>query len=92
MYGLNVGYRLPTIDMINYIYAGPQFRHSLENFDAFIMTVGVNLPKWNIGIARDMTGSSLRKGTKMHGAWEVSVIYIAPETLLKKKTIPCERL
>jgi type IX secretion system PorP/SprF family membrane protein len=97
VYGFNLGYNLDNIMLngkveFNYIYAGPQIRHSAQNIDAMIFTVGANLKRWNIGLSRDITLSRLQSGTSsQHGTWEVSVIFIKPETLLEKKAIPCER-
>ncbi|MBT6439597.1 MAG: PorP/SprF family type IX secretion system membrane protein [Flavobacteriales bacterium] len=97
VYGFNIGYNLDDIMLngkvaFNYIYAGPQIRHSAQNVDALIFTIGANLKRWNIGLSRDITLSRLQSGTNsQHGTWEVSVIYVKPETLLEKKAIPCER-
>jgi type IX secretion system PorP/SprF family membrane protein len=97
VYGFNLGYNLDNVMLngkveFNYIYAGPQIRHSAQNIDAMIFTVGANLKRWNIGLSRDITLSRLQSGTSsQHGTWEVSVIFIKPETLLEKKAIPCER-
>ncbi len=97
VYGLNIGYHLDGVKLndkieFNYIYAGPQIRHSAVNVDALIITAGANLKQWNIGISRDITLSNLKTGTSGDlGAWEVSIIYMKPETILKKKAIPCDR-
>jgi type IX secretion system PorP/SprF family membrane protein len=97
VYGFNLGYNLDNVMLngkidFNYIYFGPQIRHSAINFDSMILTVGANLKKWNVGLSRDMTLSRLQTGTNsQNGTWEVSIIYIKPETLLKKKAIPCDR-
>ncbi|MBL4652971.1 MAG: PorP/SprF family type IX secretion system membrane protein [Flavobacteriales bacterium] len=97
VYGLNIGYNLEDVYLnkkikFNYIYFGPQIRHSINNFDALILTIGANLKQWNVGLSRDITLSRLQTGTNsQNGAWEISVIFIKPETKLKKAAIPCER-
>lgn len=97
VYGANIGYNLSNVMLngkieFNYVYFGPQIRHSVVNADAIIGVVGVNLKRWNVGISRDFTLSTVKTGSGgTTGAWEVSIIYIKPETLLQKKAIPCER-
>ena len=97
VYGLNIAYNLENVYLnkkikFNYVYFGPQIRHSAINFDSVILTVGANLKQWNVGLSRDMTLSRLQTGTNsQNGTWEVSVIFIKPETKLKKAAIPCDR-
>lgn len=100
--GANFGYNLSDrIELIEEIYLGAQFRMpsgknkatgKITNSDAPIIIAGVKLPRWNIGISRDIAISNIQSNfPRQVGAWEVSVIYIAPDVMLKKKMIPCDR-
>lgn len=94
--GANAWYNLKgRIELIEAVFAGPEFRlpSGNTNADAIIFVAGVKLPKWEIALSRDHTISALQTGLDdtMHGAWEVSVIFIAPDVMLKKKLIPCDR-
>jgi type IX secretion system PorP/SprF family membrane protein len=100
--GVNVGYSLVgRIELIEKVFIGPEFRMvngrnrdagKISNSDALAIIAGVKLPKWKIGIARDFTVSNLQGAfSRITGAWEVSIIFIAPDVNLKKKLIPCDR-
>jgi type IX secretion system PorP/SprF family membrane protein len=95
-YGVNFGIDLSErLEKFDAVYFGPQFR-SISGFkrnsDAFILTAGVMMNKLKIGVSRDMTVSRMQSATAgQQGAWEVSLIYIAPDVKLKKRVIPCDR-
>lgn len=104
--GVNVGYSMKDkIDLIEKVFIGPEFRmvngrykdnssntNVWNNSDALIVIAGVKLPKWQVGVARDFTVFDLQGNYKrITGAWEVSIIYIAPDVNLAKKLIPCDR-
>ena len=102
IYGVNLGYSLKDrIELIEKVFIGPEFRMftgkdkatgKRNNSDAFAVIGGVQLPKWRIGVARDFTVSNVQENfSRITGAWEISIIFIAPDVNLKKKLIPCDR-
>ncbi len=73
------------------VFAGTYFRNEFNNFDAFILLIGVNYNHWSAGISYDVNMSGLKAATNNRGGFELSIIYRAISTRIKEFTIPCER-
>lgn len=91
--GSNVGYRLPENKIkAKAIYGGLFFRDGFPaNFDALIGVVGMMIGRFNAGVSYDVNLSDLTAATNYKGAFEISLIYIAPTVKLDKIQIPCDR-
>ena len=63
-----------------------------RNLDAMIVIAGMTIKNIDIGISYDVNVSALKTATKNRGAFEISLIYIHPSTLLEKITTPCDRM
>jgi type IX secretion system PorP/SprF family membrane protein len=75
---------------INSIYSGLYFRHSLfKNFDAAILSVGLNYSKIEINIAYDILVSELRTVTQYRGSVELSIVFKGLLNKNKVNNIPC---
>ena len=62
--------------------------NSLESgvaMDAVILTAILEMERWNFGASYDMTASSLSEANNARGAFELSLIYIAPSKSRKLK-------
>jgi len=90
----NVGYYVAKNPYkIEAVFAGLMYRHGItRNNDAGAIVLGINFKNLDIGISYDINISDLKKATTFRGGYEISIIYTAPSTLLKKVTIPCDRL
>lgn len=60
-----------------------------RNADAAIIAMGYKHLNWNFCFSYDYDISGLHVMTSHSNAFEVSVIYIRPETFIKQKTVPC---
>lgn len=91
--GAQFGYRIPAnILKINECWVGGYVRNVHEqNKDAAYFVAGFNYNSFDIGISYDINISELKAATKSRGAFEISVIYTAPSSVINKKTIPCDR-
>ncbi len=91
--GANLAYRLPKNAMkIYYVYGGLLFRNGIKrNNDAAIAIIGAQFARLNVGVSYDVNVSDLQFATGNRGGFEVSIIYIAPSTLLQNVSIPCDR-
>ena len=79
--------------VIQSVYAGGMFRHSLgSNNDAAVLVVGTEINDFNFGLSYDVNTSDLSQQVdSRRGTFEVSIIYTAPSFAAKKITIPCDR-
>jgi type IX secretion system PorP/SprF family membrane protein len=91
--GLNVEYILFKDPFFtNSVFAGFMWRDGFKsNFDAGILTLGLNYSHYTIGFSYDITRSKLKTSVDSKGAYEIAIIYRAKSTRLSKKVIPCER-
>jgi type IX secretion system PorP/SprF family membrane protein len=91
--GLNVEYILSRKSFFtNSVFAGFMWRDGFKrNFDAAIVTAGINYSHYTIGFSYDITQSELKTSVNSKGAYEIAFIYKAKSTRLTKKIIPCER-
>jgi type IX secretion system PorP/SprF family membrane protein len=91
--GLNVEYVLSkNAFFTNSVFAGFMWRDGFKrNFDAGIVTAGINYSHYTIGFSYDITFSQLKTSVNSRGAFEIAFIYRAKSTRLTKKVIPCER-
>lgn len=60
-----------------------------RNSDAAIIAVGLVHLNWNFCFSYDYDISGLHGITSRSNAFEVSIIYIRPETIIKERTEPC---
>lgn len=91
VFGGSFHYILPENSMLEEIYAGVYTRTSLNNFDASIFTVGINMYEFLIGFSYDVNISPLAQASNMRGAFEISIIYKDISRTLNKIALPCER-
>ncbi|MDR2834925.1 MAG: PorP/SprF family type IX secretion system membrane protein [Bacteroidales bacterium] len=89
--GSLVNYYLPDKVILKKIFAGAFVRYSLKNIDSFILTGGVNIWDFDLGISYDLNLSRLIKATHIRGALEASLIYKFYRIKSNKITIPCDR-
>lgn len=91
--GSEVEYRLSQNDFgANYLYGGILWRDGMQrNSDAFVLLGGISIKHFKVGISYDVNISGLVPRTQTRGGPEISIIYISPSTIVKEKTIPCER-
>lgn len=74
------------------IYTGVFYRDGVKrNMDAYFVTAGIMYKKYTIGVSYDRNISDLHVATNYRGAFEISFIYKAINTRLKKVEIPCDR-
>ncbi|RMG76790.1 MAG: type IX secretion system membrane protein PorP/SprF [Bacteroidetes bacterium] len=95
-FGSSLGMKLPKNKyQLKSVFAGPMLRSNIiqaDILDAAAIIVGAKIQNLDIGISYDFNVSSLSSVSNGRGAWEFSIIYTAPSTLLQKITVPCERL
>ncbi len=91
--GVNVEYILAQDAFFtNSVFAGFMWRDGFKtNFDAGIITAGMNYSHYTIGFSYDVTFSQLHTSVNSRGAFELAFIYRAKSTRLTKKVLPCER-
>lgn len=91
--GAQVGYYFPANALnFNSCWFGGYIRNVHEkNKDAAYFVLGVNYNSFDIGASYDLNISDLKAATKNRGAFEISVIYTAPSSVINKKVIPCDR-
>ena len=76
-----------------YVFGGLSLRNSLtRNWDAFIITGGLQFKQLRAAVSYDVTVSKLRIVNSYSGAIEFAVIYTGISSVLEKRTIPCIRL
>lgn len=92
--GGNVYYIIPNLNIVaNTVFAGAYFRGGYKrNSDAMILVAGAKIQNFEAGISYDINVSDLSKATKNRGAFEISLIYIIGQDILKNRSIPCDRL
>ena len=89
--GSNLKYKLNS-SSVPYIFTGVYFRDGFKrNTDAAIVTGGLRYKNFDCGISYDLNISQLHVATNYRGAFEIAIIYTAPNTRLTKIQIPCER-
>jgi type IX secretion system PorP/SprF family membrane protein len=59
--------------------------------DAAVAAGGIQFKNYRIGASYDFNLSALHSATNYRGAFELALIYIAPNTRLRKIEIPCDR-
>lgn len=90
--GSKIGYNL-NIGDIKSVFVNLSRRDGFKTMnDANIIAAGVNYRNFDIGVSYDVNISDLRIATNSRGAFEIAIIYTAPNTRLKKVRIPCERI
>jgi type IX secretion system PorP/SprF family membrane protein len=93
MLGSNVYYKLAankanaTSISVGYFHRSDVSIHS----DASVAAGGIQFKNYRIGASYDFNISSLHAATNYRGAFELAIIYIAPNTRLRKIEIPCDR-
>ena len=91
--GSNVKYKLSKNNIkAKSIFAGLYGRDGIKrNTDAFIIVVGTEIDRFEIGISYDINISDLKAATNNKGAIEFSIIYTGLNTRANKRAIPCDR-
>ncbi len=78
---------------IKSIYGGVYIRNMLiTETDAAIFVVGMEINNFKIGINYDINISGLRQVSHNRGAFEISLIFLAPSSIIDRFTIPCYRI
>ncbi|MEQ8324605.1 MAG: PorP/SprF family type IX secretion system membrane protein [Vicingaceae bacterium] len=62
-----------------------------RNADAIIPMIGIIHGHWRTALSYDINISNLNLATESKGAFELSLVYTAPNTIPKHAAIPCER-
>ncbi|HEY4799104.1 MAG TPA: PorP/SprF family type IX secretion system membrane protein [Bacteroidia bacterium] len=89
--GTNIRYKLDAVS-VPFVFVGASYRDGFKNnTDAAIVTSGLRYKNFDVGISYDLNISSLHVATNYRGAFEIAIIYTAPNTRLTKIQIPCER-
>ncbi len=89
--GGNFHFLMPEGSMLAEAYAGIFTRTSLNNIDALIFTLGLNVYDFNIGLSYDVNISPLVQASNMRGAFEISIVYTDISKTLHKIALPCDR-
>jgi type IX secretion system PorP/SprF family membrane protein len=91
--GSNIIYTLESNQFNNTsVFGGVFYRDGFgRNVDAYFLTTGLIYKNYTFGLSYDRNISSLHTATNYRGAFEVSFIYTALNTRLKKVQIPCDR-
>lgn len=91
--GSNLYYKLGANQAkVKSVSVGFFYRSNLAvHSDACIASGGIQFKDYRIGASYDLNISDLHVATSNHGAFELSVIYTAPNTRLHKIEIPCDR-
>lgn len=74
------------------VFGGMYFRGTSQNSDALILQAGLTFKKFELGFAYDITLSGLKTANNSRGAWEIGLLYTGMSTVLRKLTVPCERM
>jgi type IX secretion system PorP/SprF family membrane protein len=80
-------------NLVRNIFLGAYARTTFNNnTDAIVIMGGFKVSNIRIEIDYDLNLSNLNKTTNYQGAFEVSLIYLAPSSVFEWFTIPCSRL
>jgi type IX secretion system PorP/SprF family membrane protein len=72
------------------VFAGPYFRSNLvKNFDAMIITGGIQINNIGLAINYDVNVSGLRQASNFKGAFEFSIVYIHDKSKTVNIKEPC---
>ncbi len=90
--GTNVKYNTGN-KIIPAVFAGAYYRHGAARImDALIPVIGATYKRFDLGFSYDINMSSLSLNEpKRRSSFEVSLIYTAPSSKPKYKTLPCDR-
>lgn len=90
--GTNIKYNTSN-KTIPAVFAGAYYRHgAVRIMDAVIPVVGLTYKRFDVGFSYDINMSSLSANeAKRRSSFEVSLIYTAPSSKPKYKTLPCDR-
>lgn len=89
--GIEIGYIFPEKSIIEQAYLGGGFRTSFSSYDAAIVSGGIGLYHFLIGLSYDINVSRLATVSNMRGAFEISIIYKDITKTLHQITLPCDR-
>lgn len=90
--GVIGGYKVSDGSQPTIIYGGLFWRTGLRReSDGGQIYTGLKIKSYLVGLSYDVNTSSLNPATSYRGAFEVSFIYTALNTRLKKTEVPCER-
>lgn len=84
-------YIMPEQNRISNLFAGVHARYSLNNIDAFVLTGGIGLYGFDVGLSYDVNISDLQVATNNKGAFEISIIYKNISQTLSRVALPCDR-
>lgn len=77
---------------INEVFAGIYARTGINrNTDAISPVIGFQYMQWRFGMSYDINISDLSKASDKRGAFELSLIYRAANSVPKHTAIPCDR-
>jgi len=89
--GVEIGYMFPEKSIVEQAYIGGGFRTSFSSYDAVIVSGGIGLYRFLIGLSYDVNVSRLATVSNMRGAFEISLIYKDITKMLNQITLPCDR-
>lgn len=89
--GVEAGYFFPLKSIVEQAYVGASFRTAFTSYDALILSGGVGLYHFLIGISYDINVSHLATVSNMRGAFELTIIYKDITKSLDQITLPCDR-
>ena len=92
--GTEIGYGITGNRFnINEIQGGVFWRNGIIDVsDAMVFSLGAQVSNWAFNVSYDFNVSPLNKFTNHRGAFEISFVYKSISTIIKKFTIPCERI
>jgi type IX secretion system PorP/SprF family membrane protein len=91
--GSQVEYKLSENEMgAKYLYGGLLWRDGIQRVtDAIIVIGGIRVRNFKVGLSYDINTSGLTTATGGRGGYELSLIFISPNTKVNQKAFPCER-
>ncbi len=63
----------------------------LRNGDAAMITAGIEIKNFRVGLGYDYNISSLNSVSNGNGGFEIALKYISPYSVVRRRTIPCTR-
>lgn len=92
MVGMEISHAVPA-NLIRTLYGGAYLRHiEGDKSDAAILVAGLKFANFKLGLNYDINISHLQEASRNRGAFEISLIFLAPSHVIDRLTIPSYRL
>ncbi len=85
------GYLFPLKSTVERVYVGAGLRTALTGYDALILSGGIGVYHFLVGISYDVNISNLARVSNLRGGFEVTIVYKDIVKTLNQITIPCDR-